>query len=450
MLESLRYHTHGIICFSGIAQMPLRMVRFTDDNKRNASEGTMEEKTDFGMDGATWMTRYPVKRLSILGGFLALVVALGLAFSAGAIFSGGSSSVLAPQIQQFAAAAPAATNTGTITRNVPAPPSGNAMTTEQIVAQVGPTVVTVINQQKYTGRRAPGNTPATPPGGNTNQPIDTGLGSGVIYDKAGLILTNNHVVEGATAIDVELADGTRVSGTLVGRDPSNDVAVVKIDPAKVPAVAELGDSAAVKPGQQVIAIGSPEALENTVTEGIVSGVNRQLDNYVGLIQTDAAINHGNSGGPLINMYGQVIGLNTLGVRDNNAQGLNFAIPINKAKQVAGTLVSKGNGAVISTRAYLGVQVDPLNASKAAQYGTKLTQGAYVVKVESGTPAEKAGLKAGDVITAVNGTTLDTRNALGDVLSTLNVGDTATLTIDRTGQTQTLTAILAERPTPSQP
>ncbi|MDQ6907755.1 MAG: trypsin-like peptidase domain-containing protein, partial [Chloroflexota bacterium] len=398
-------------------------------------------------DGATWMN---VKRLGILSGFLALVVALGLAFGAGTLFGNGGSTALTAQVQQFAAAAPATTNTGTITRNAPAPPSGTTMTTEQIVDQVGPAVVTVINRQKYTGRRAASSPPATPPAGGTSQPIDTGLGSGVIYDKAGYILTNNHVVEGATAIDVELADGSRVDATLVGRDPSNDVAVVKIDPAKVTAVAELGDSSVVKPGQPVVAIGSPEALENSVTEGIVSGVNRQVDNYVGLIQTDAAINHGNSGGPLINAYGQVIGLNTLGIRDNNAVGLNFAIPINKAKQVAGTLVTKGNGAVVSTRAYLGVQVDPLNSSKAAQYGTKQTQGAYVVKVETGTPAEKAGLQKGDVITAVNGTKLDNKTALGDVLSTLNVGDTATLTIDRTGQTQTLTATLAERPTQATP
>ncbi len=391
-----------------------------------------------------------VKRLGILSGVIALVVALGLAFGAGALFGGRSGNILTVPVQQFAVAAPATTTAGTITRNAPAPPTGGTLTTEQIVDRVGPAVVTVINRQKYTSRRITGNTPATPPGGTTNQPVDTGLGSGVIYDSAGLILTNNHVVEGATAIDVELADGTRVDAMLVGRDPSNDVAVVKIDPSKVPAVAELGDSAAVKPGQPVVAIGSPEALENSVTEGIVSGVNRQLDNYVGLIQTDAAINHGNSGGPLINAYGQVIGLNTLGVRDNNAQGLNFAIPINKVKQVADTLVSKGNGAVVSTRAYLGVVVDPLNASTAAQYGTKLTQGAYVVKVESGTPAEKAGLKAGDVITAVNGKTLDNKTALGDLLNTLNVGDTATLTVDRSGQAQTLTATLTERPAQSQP
>jgi 2-alkenal reductase len=391
-----------------------------------------------------------VKRLGILSGCLALVVALMVAFGIGATFSGGNGELLPPQVQQFAAAAPSTTgNSGTAVSNAPAAPSGASLTTEQIVDQVGPAVVTVINRQKYSGRRAPGNTPATPPGG-ANQPIDTGLGSGVIYDKAGYILTNNHVVEGASAIDVELADGSRVDATLVGRDPSNDVAVVKIDPAKITAVAELGDSAAVKPGQRVVAIGSPEALENSVTEGIVSGINRQIDTYVGLIQTDAAINHGNSGGPLINASGQVIGLNTLGVRDDNAQGLNFAIPINKAKQVAGTLVSKGNGAVVSTRSYLGVVVDPLNASKAAQYGTKATQGAYVVSVEPGTPAQKAGLKQGDVITAVNGTKLDNKTALGDVLSTLNVGDTATLTVDRNGSPQTLTATLVERPAQTTP
>ena len=391
-----------------------------------------------------------VKRLGILSGCLAVVVALAVAFGIGATFSGGNGSPLSPQIQQFAAVAPSTTgNSGTAFANAPAAPSGAAMTTEQIVDQVGPAVVTVINRQKYTGRRAPGNTPATPPGG-TSQPIDTGLGSGVVYDKAGYILTNNHVVDGATAIDVELADGSRVDATLVGRDPSNDVAVVKIDPSKVTAVAALGDSAAVKPGQRVVAIGSPEALENSVTEGIVSGINRQIDTYVGLIQTDAAINHGNSGGPLINASGQVIGLNTLGVRDDNAQGLNFAIPINKVKQVADTLVSKGNGAIISTRSYLGVQVDPLNNAKAAQYGTKVTQGAYIVKVESGTPAEKAGLKQGDVITAVNGTKLDNKTALSDVLSTINVGDTATLTVDRNGTPQTLTATLAERPAQTAP
>jgi S1-C subfamily serine protease len=366
------------------------------------------------------------------------MVALGLAFGLGAAYGGGGMKIFPPQAQQFAADAPATTGgTGSSITNAPAPAnSGAQLTTEQVVDQVGPAVVTVVNKQTYTGNRRPGAAQPTRPGGSGSQPVDTGLGSGVIFDKAGYILTNNHVVEGATAIDVELADGTRVDGTLVGRDPRNDVAVVKIDPAKISAVAALGDSSAVRPGQRVVAIGSPEGYENTVTEGVVSGVNRQVDSYIGLIQTDAAINHGNSGGPLLNASGQVIGLNTLGLRDDNAQGLNFAIPINMVKDAANTIISKGNGAVISSpRAYLGVQVDPRNTA----------DGAHIQAVNQGTPAAKAGLQAGDVITAVNGTKLDNGTQLGNVLSTLKPGDTVTLTVNRNGSTQTLTATLVEYP-----
>ena len=271
--------------------------------------------------------------------------------------------------------------------------------------------------------------------GNSGSAVPTGLGSGVIFDNQGDILTNNHVVEGATSLSVQLADGTQVDGTLVGRDPSQDIAVVKIDPAKAPAIAQLGDSNTVKPGEPVVALGSPETLANTVTAGIVSGLNRQIDTYSGLIQTDAAINPGNSGGPLVNAQGQVIGLNTLGLASQGDQGLNFAIPINTAKAAAQTLMSKGNGAVVSTKPYLGVSVDSINTSK----------GASVSQVQPGTPAEKAGLQAGDVITAVNGTTLNGSTTLGMVLGTLKPGDTVTLTVDRNGQTQTLTATLAEYP-----
>jgi S1-C subfamily serine protease len=257
----------------------------------------------------------------------------------------------------------------------------------------------------------------------------------VIFDNQGDILTNNHVVEGASSLSVQLADGTQVDATLVGRDPSQDIAVVHIDAAKAPAVATLGDSNTVKPGQPVVALGSPETLANTVTAGIVSGVNRQIDTYSGLIQTDAAINPGNSGGPLVNAQGQVIGLNTLGLASQGDQGLNFAIPINTAKQAAQTLMAKGNGAVVATKSYLGVSVDSLNASK----------GAAVSNVQPGTPAEKAGVQAGDVITAVNGTALNGTTTLGTVLATLKPGDTATLTLLRNGQTLTLTATLAEYP-----
>ncbi len=335
----------------------------------------------------------------------------------------------------------------------PATPSGAAMNTEQIAAQVDPAVVTVINNQAAAPvrRTARGLLPGFPgggaanPGGNASgsgnssaAPVPTGLGSGVIFDNKGDILTNNHVVDGASSLSVKLADGTEISATLVGRDPSQDIAVVKIDPSKAPAVATLGDSNTVRLGQPVVAIGSPETLANTVTAGVVSGVDRQIDTYSGLIQTDAAINPGNSGGPLVNAQGQVIGLNTLGLASQGDQGLNFAIPINTAKQAAQTLMSKGNGAVVSTKAFLGVQVDSLNTAK----------GAAISKVEAGTPAEKAGLQAGDVITAVNGTTLNGSTTLGSILVTLKPGDTVTLTVDRNGQTQTLTATLAEYPTSS--
>ncbi|MDQ6603324.1 MAG: trypsin-like peptidase domain-containing protein [Chloroflexota bacterium] len=328
----------------------------------------------------------------------------------------------------------------------PVASSGSAMNAEQIAAQVDPAVVTVINNQqaKATRRTARGLLPTTPggnassPSNTSNAPVPTGLGSGVIFDNQGDILTNNHVVEGASSLSVQLADGTQIDATLVGRDPSQDIAVVKIDAARAPAIATLGDSNTVKLGQAVVAIGSPETLANTVTAGVVSGIGRQIDTYSGLIQTDAAINPGNSGGPLVNAQGQVIGLNTLGLASQGDQGLNFAIPINTAKQAAQTLMSKGNGAVVSTKAYLGVSVDGLNTTK----------GAAVSKVETGTPAEKAGLKTGDVITAVNGTTLNGGTTLGSLLVTLKPGDTVTLTVDRSGQTQTLTATLAEFPASS--
>jgi S1-C subfamily serine protease len=350
----------------------------------------------------------------------------------------------------------------------PAASTGVTMDAEQIAAQVDPAVVTVFNNQQAPSRQsARGIFPNFPGGGSIgggsigggnggnrgnngnngngngngngsgsgSAVVPAGLGSGVIFDKQGYILTNNHVVEGATSLTVALADGTQVDATLVGRDPSQDVAVVKIDPSKVPAVAQLGDSSAIKPGQPVVALGSPETFANTVTAGIISGVNRQVDTYSGLIQTDTAINPGNSGGPLVNAQGQVIGLNTLGLASEGDQGLNFAIPINTAKQVAQSVMSKGNGAVVNSKSYLGVSVDPLASTK----------GATVSKVQPGTPADKAGVQAGDVITAVNGTTLNSTTTLGGILSTLKPGDTVTLTVNRNGNTQTLTATLAEYP-----
>ncbi len=401
-----------------------------------------------------------IKRIGFLSALVAFFMGLGIALGFGAGSGFHTDGFAAPRYgQPFAATAPAvaggaaaaqlsASAVAAAPAVVNAPAVGTSLTAEQIVDRVGPAVVTVINKQRYSGanRRVMPNIPGAPTAAaGAGSPVDAGLGSGVIYDMQGYILTNNHVVEMATAIDVVLADGTRVDATLVGRDPSIDVAVLKIDPAKVPAAAVLGNSDALKPGMRVVAIGSPEALENSVTEGIVSGLNRRIDTYIGLIQTDAAINHGNSGGPLLNAQGEVVGLNTLGIRDENAEGLNFAIPINRAKSVAQQLVQKGGGSVVVTRAYLGVTTDQLNTSKAAQYGVKLTSGEYVTGVNANAPAAKAGLKQGDVITAVNGTALNARTGLGDVLSNVAPGTTITLTIDRGGTAQTLMATVVERP-----
>jgi len=418
------------------------------------------------------------KKLGVFSTVIAFFLGIGVTVGAQSL-SGSMTALPSPsRVQSFAATAPPAVNAnaGSVstassgTQNAPlAPISGSIFTTEQITNQVGPAVVTVINRQKFSGSRrvaqipgAPGSRGGAIPGAsssssnnsaaNSSIPVDAGLGSGVIYDAQGYLITNNHVVEGANAIDVVLADGTRLDAILVGRDPSIDIAVVKIDPTKVPAVATLGDSDKIKPGQRVIAIGSPEALENTVTEGIISGTNRTIQadpvtSYVGLIQTDAAINHGNSGGPLLDAGGVVIGINTLGIRDEQAEGLNFAIPINRVKQAAQTIVTKGGGSVVITRAYLGVNFVALDKVKAQQYGTKVTDGAYVTDIDSGSPAEKAGLKKGDVITAVNGTKLDARTMLGDILSAAKPGDKAAFTVDRSGANVSVTATLVERPLP---
>jgi len=417
------------------------------------------------------------KKRGVFSTMIAFFLGIGVTVGAQSL-SGSMTALPSPShVQSFAATAPPAVNAnaGSVstassgTQNAPlAPISGSILTTEQITNQVGPAVVTVINRQKFSGSRRVAEIPGAPgtgggaiPGAssssnnsaaNSSIPVDAGLGSGVIYDAQGYLITNNHVVEGANAIDLVLADGTRLDAILVGRDPSIDIAVVKIDPTKVPAVATLGDSDKIKPGQRVIAIGSPEALENTVTEGIISGTNRTIQadpttSFVGLIQTDAAINHGNSGGPLLDTGGVVIGINTLGIRDEQAEGLNFAIPINRVRQAAQTIVTKGGGSVVITRAYLGVNFVALDKVKAQQYGTKVTDGAYITDIDSGSPAEKAGLKKGDVITAVNGTKLDARTMLGDILSTAKPGDKAAFTVDRSGTNVSVTATLVERPLP---
>jgi 2-alkenal reductase len=312
-----------------------------------------------------------------------------------------------------------------------------------VVKEAGPAVVTVVNQMP----------PQATFFGQVAQP--TALGSGVIIDKQGHIVTNNHVVQGGGQFQVIFSDGRKVPARLIGRDSLSDVAVLQVD-GPVPAVATFGDSSAIQTGERVVAIGSALGdFRNTVTHGIISGVDRTLPDssgpsLSGLIQTDAPINHGNSGGPLLNMHGQVIGINTAVVRGSGiggdvAEGLGFAIPSNTVTKIAQELIK--NGYVIQP--YLGVNWQPVNPQIAAYYGLEVNSGALIAAVVPGSPASKAGLQPGDVVTAVDGTTIDEQHDFAALLLNHKIGDTVRLTVRRGHQNLTLNATLGQRPQTTQ-
>lgn len=298
----------------------------------------------------------------------------------------------------------------------------------EAVRKVKPAVVTVVN------RLATRRSFLSP----------TASGSGVIIDKQGYIVTNNHVVQNAQSLLVILSDGTKMDAKLVGTDSLADLAVIKVDGA-VPAVATLGDSSALQPGQVAIAIGSPLGdFRGTVTVGVISALNRQVGTMQGLIQTDAAINNGNSGGPLVNSLGQVIGINTLVVRSTNegnvAEGLGFAIPSNLVREITTQLITKGR----VERSYLGITYQPVDPLSTSGMDLSVTYGVVVAKVEPGSPAAKAGLQDGDVILAFNNQKLD-EDALTALLVKHKPGDVVTLTIWRNGKQIDLTVTLGARP-----
>lgn len=294
------------------------------------------------------------------------------------------------------------------------------------VQDVGPSVVTVVGtipgQQTFFGYT-----------GNS-----TSTGSGVIISTDGYVLTNNHVIEGAQQLQVIFADGTQQDASLVGSDQYSDLAVLKVN-GTIPAVATLGNSDALNPGETVIAIGSPLGdFKNTVTAGVVSATGRSIDTgegYTidGLIQTDAAINQGNSGGPLVNLAGEVIAINTLIIRSSNSgtvtEGLGFAIPINTARVVSEQLIQKG----YVSRPYLGINWQPITPRVAAIYRLPVQYGVYITDVTSNSPADKASLRAGDIITGIDSTTLDDTHAYINTLFQYIAGDTVTLTVMRNGR-----------------
>lgn len=275
-------------------------------------------------------------------------------------------------------------------------------------------------------------------------------GSGVIFDAQGHIITNSHVVDGATQIDVIFQDGSKASAQLVGSDTVSDLAVLQVN-GNVPAYLPLGDSDALKLGETVIAIGSPLGnYRGSVTVGVVSGLNRSVagTGQEGLIQTDAAINHGNSGGPLINLAGQVIGINTLVVRDTTggdvAEGLGFSIPSNIVSHVAQQLMARGK----VEYPFIGISYGEITPQSASALNLPASRGALVQQVTPGSAAAVAGIQVNDIITALDNHAIDETHSLRAILFQYRAGDMLTATVVRGGNTLSLKITLTARPAQS--
>ena len=311
-------------------------------------------------------------------------------------------------------------------------------TITRAVQKVGPAVVTVVGT-------IPGQ--MTFFGATGDQTVS---GSGVFISNDGYILTNNHVVEGVSQVKIVLSNGSQESADLVGADQYSDIAVLKTR-EKAPAAAALGNSDVLKPGETAIAIGSPLGdFKNTVTVGVISATGRSIDTgkgYLieGLLQTDAAINQGNSGGPLVNLAGEVVGINTLIVRNSNTgtvtEGLGFAIPINTAQAIAGQIMEKGYIA----RPYMGIRSQLVNPEIAAAYNLSVQWGIYITAVDPNGPASQAGIRSGDIITHINNIELDSSHSYVNTLFTIKPGDQVSVDYVRQNQVFHVTVKLTEEP-----
>jgi serine protease Do len=330
----------------------------------------------------------------------------------------------------------------------------------QVAQAVKPSVVNIATTQRPRapeGRRPPG-PPGTPRNpfrdffgedfferffGDQPQRERHSLGSGVIVDKRGYILTNNHVIEQADQIEVRLADRRKFQATVIGKDPKTDLAVIKIDASGDLPVARLGNSSAIRVGEWAMAIGNPFGLDQTVTVGVVSATGRAdvgISTYEDFIQTDASINPGNSGGPLVNLAGEVIGINTAIVAAG--QGIGFAIPIDMAKEISQRLM--GEGKVV--RGWLGVGIQELTDELAGQFGVKPEDGVLVGNVMKDSPAERGGLKTGDIITEFDGVKIGSVRQLQREVAQRKTSAQVQVRVLRERQPQTLTVVLGEQPT----
>lgn len=280
---------------------------------------------------------------------------------------------------------------------------------------------------------------------NRKMLVERGSGSGVIYDSNGYIVTNYHVVAEAQEIVVSLSDGRTLPGRVQGIDPATDLAVVKIDSNKIQP-ARFGDSDSLQVGEPAIAVGNPLGLElkGSVTAGVISALNRSLDigeRRFRLIQTDAAINPGNSGGALVNADGEVIGINSIKIAVEGVEGIGFAIPANTAKPIIQSLIEKGR----VVRAYLGVVAFDKNTAQRYGYQLNIDKGLYVLRIVPGSPADRAGVRVGDIILKLAGKETDSLAELRSIIETQGVGATVAVTVSRNGEQISLQTQFSEVP-----
>jgi serine protease Do len=332
-----------------------------------------------------------------------------------------------------------------------------------LVEQVGPSVVNIRTLEKVSSRPTAGNgmdeemleffkrfgvpIPNMPrqaprpsrPQAPQEEEQPRGVGSGFILTADGFIMTNAHVVEGADEVLVTLTDKREFKAKIIGADKRSDVAVVKIEAVGLPAV-KVGDVSRLKVGEWVMAIGSPFGLENTVTAGIVSAKQRDTGDYLPFIQTDVAINPGNSGGPLINMRGEVVGINSqIYSRSGGFMGISFAIPMDEAVRVSEQLRSSGR----VSRGRIGVQIEQVSKDVAESIGLGKPVGALVRGVEVGSPAEKAGVEAGDIITKFEGKVIEKSSDLPRMVGSVKPGTKSTLTVFRRGAVKEMSVVIGE-------
>ena len=367
---------------------------------------------------------------------VALVLAAAMGFAGGFVGAkfGGSGKVV---IQQVAPSSTADSASGSDSSITAASSSGSSLTTEQVADLVSPSVVVITTEQVVYSQWS---------WYGQNQ-VESGAGSGVIISSDGYILTCAHVVDGASNITVTINDKD-YTATLVGEDTTSDIAVIKID-ADGLTPATVGNSDSLKVGQSVMAVGNPLGeLGGTVTGGMISALNRSVTiqgsssvNTMSLIQMDASVSPGNSGGGLFNMNGELVGIVNAKSSSSDAEGLGFAIPINDAIKVAQELLENG---YVTGRPYLGITyLAVTDAQTASQLGVN-AYGVYVVEVVKGGPAEKAGLQAGDRIVSVDGTEIASKDDLGTLMQKHAAGDTLSITIARDGQMQTVNVTLGEK------